>query len=329
MPTGCATSTKSATSMRSRKSVKELVHFDFHNLKTEFLPQRNDMIFCRNVMIYFDEAEQKRLIEKFYRCLNPEGYLFIGHAESLFGLSDKFRMIHENNGTAYQRIEAARVSFFSEERAPSSRNSSLRARRNSCRRSTKKACSWSSVRRRGGRAQRAPHRAHLEGRLSRVWLQGTQRTCASNWKTRSRPSSRRLRKASGRAGAGSRRHFRSDVERVPRNKAAPNASVLQSQIKQLVQQPTAGVTQQKPLHVEFCVVGIRADGHCRRGGTRRNGLQRRARHRRELHHARGRGGDGRAKRSLNWDACSRCTRKKVSAGRPDRDRSRPSKQPQS
>ncbi len=88
-----------------KKQVKELVHFDFHNLKTEFLPQRNDVIFCRNVMIYFDEAEQKRLIDKFYRCLNAEGYLFVGHAESLFGLSDKFRMIHQNNGTAYQRIE--------------------------------------------------------------------------------------------------------------------------------------------------------------------------------------------------------------------------------
>ncbi len=88
-----------------KKSVKDLVHFDFHNLKTEFLPQRNDIIFCRNVMIYFDEEMQKRLIEKFYRCLNPEGYLFVGHAESLFGLTDKFRMIHVNNGTAYQRLE--------------------------------------------------------------------------------------------------------------------------------------------------------------------------------------------------------------------------------
>ena len=88
-----------------KKTVKDLVHFDFHNLKTEFLPQRNDFIFCRNVMIYFDEAEQKRLIDKFYRCLNPYGYLFVGHAESLFGLTDKFRMIHQNNGTCYHRIE--------------------------------------------------------------------------------------------------------------------------------------------------------------------------------------------------------------------------------
>jgi chemotaxis protein methyltransferase CheR len=86
--------------------LKQIVHFDVHNLKTEYLPQRNDVIFCRNVMIYFDEAEQKRLIQKLYRCLNPGGYLLIGHAETLFGLSEKFRMIHQNNGTAYQREEA-------------------------------------------------------------------------------------------------------------------------------------------------------------------------------------------------------------------------------
>ncbi len=90
-----------------KRAVKDLVHFDFHNLKAEFMPQRNDIIFCRNVMIYFDEAEQKRLIDKFYRCLAPDGYLFVGHAESLFGLTDRFRMIHQDNGTAYQRIEVA------------------------------------------------------------------------------------------------------------------------------------------------------------------------------------------------------------------------------
>ena len=86
-----------------KDTLKQLVHFDFHNLKTDYLPQRNDIIFCRNVMIYFDEAEQRRLVEKFYRCLNRHGYLFIGHAETLFGISERFRMVHRNNGTAYQR----------------------------------------------------------------------------------------------------------------------------------------------------------------------------------------------------------------------------------
>jgi len=88
-----------------KKALKEAIHFDFHNLKTEYLPQRNDVIFCRNVMMYFDEAEQKRLIDKFWRCLNPEGYMFVGHAESLLGLTEKFAMVHRNSGTAYKKIE--------------------------------------------------------------------------------------------------------------------------------------------------------------------------------------------------------------------------------
>jgi len=88
-----------------KQALKQIVHFDFHNLKTEYLPQRNDAIFCRNVMMYFDEAEQKRLIEKFARCLNPDGFLFVGHAESLLGLTKSFAIVHRNNGTAYQKVE--------------------------------------------------------------------------------------------------------------------------------------------------------------------------------------------------------------------------------
>ena len=90
-----------------KKPIKELIHFDFHNLKTEFLPQKNDVIFCRNVMMYFDEAEQRRLLEKFYRCLSPGGYLLVGHAESLLGLTDKFSMVYKNAGTAYKRVEVS------------------------------------------------------------------------------------------------------------------------------------------------------------------------------------------------------------------------------
>src|SRR6201982_648926 len=88
-----------------KRALKEVVHFDFHNLKTEYLPQRNDVIFCRNVMMYFDEPEQKRLLEKFARCLNLQGHLFVGHAESLLALTDKFAIVHRNSGTAYQKVE--------------------------------------------------------------------------------------------------------------------------------------------------------------------------------------------------------------------------------
>ena len=88
-----------------RQSLKDMVQFDLHNLKTEYLPQHNDIIFCRNAMMRLDQDEKKRLIEKLHRCLNPGGYLFVGQSESLFGLTDQFRMIHQDNGTAYQRIE--------------------------------------------------------------------------------------------------------------------------------------------------------------------------------------------------------------------------------
>lgn len=91
-----------------KKAVKDIVHFDFHNLKTEYLPQHNDVIFCRNVMMYFDEAEQKRLVEKFARCLNPGGFLFVGHAESLLNLTNAFTMIYRNSGTGYQKVEVPR-----------------------------------------------------------------------------------------------------------------------------------------------------------------------------------------------------------------------------
>jgi chemotaxis protein methyltransferase CheR len=89
-----------------KKAVKELVHFDFHNLKTNYLPRHNDVIFCRNVMMYFDEPEQKRLVQKFARCLNPGGYLLVGHAESLRNLSEEFTLLYRESGTAYQHVGA-------------------------------------------------------------------------------------------------------------------------------------------------------------------------------------------------------------------------------
>jgi chemotaxis protein methyltransferase CheR len=43
-----------------------------------------DVIFCRNVIIYFDKPTQDKLIEKLIRHLNPGGYFFLGHSESIF-----------------------------------------------------------------------------------------------------------------------------------------------------------------------------------------------------------------------------------------------------
>jgi len=84
-------------------AVRRRVVFDYHNLKHENGLRDLDIVFCRNVMIYFDEEEQKRLVNKFYNCLAPDGYLLVGHAESLHGWNMNFQFLHDNKGTAYKK----------------------------------------------------------------------------------------------------------------------------------------------------------------------------------------------------------------------------------
>lgn len=86
-----------------KPAVRSLVVFDYHNLKHEHGFTGMDIIFCRNVMIYFDRDEQRRLIEKFHRSLIGDGYLFLGHSETLHGLTEKFRFIYHNKGAMYQK----------------------------------------------------------------------------------------------------------------------------------------------------------------------------------------------------------------------------------
>ena len=62
-----------------------------------------DLIFCRNVLIYFDAEGKKKVIKKFYELLNPGGYLFIGHSESLHGISDSFKLVHFEKALAYRK----------------------------------------------------------------------------------------------------------------------------------------------------------------------------------------------------------------------------------
>ena len=66
-------------------AVKREVTFRSLNLMNEKFPFRKpfDMIFCRNVMIYFDQPTRNALVQRYYDCLQPGGYLFIGHSESL------------------------------------------------------------------------------------------------------------------------------------------------------------------------------------------------------------------------------------------------------
>ncbi|HTR67109.1 MAG TPA: protein-glutamate O-methyltransferase CheR [Terriglobales bacterium] len=68
-----------------------------------------DIIFCCNVLIYFDAASKRKVIQHFYNNLMPHGYFFLGHSESLYGISDDFRLVHMPSTTAYVKAEKRQV----------------------------------------------------------------------------------------------------------------------------------------------------------------------------------------------------------------------------
>lgn len=77
-----------------RDSVKKPVRFARLNLMGEWKMQGPfDVIFCRNVMIYFDKETQGTLVNRFYDLVSPGGHLFIGHSESLNGITHSYRYI--------------------------------------------------------------------------------------------------------------------------------------------------------------------------------------------------------------------------------------------
>ncbi|HUV49814.1 MAG TPA: protein-glutamate O-methyltransferase [Anaerolineae bacterium] len=91
--------------MRGKNSQKELCrvvpelrncitfrHLNFMDKDFGIRPSM-DIIFCRNVVIYFDQQTQRKLFEKFYDQLVPGGYLFIGHSESLHGINERFQNV--------------------------------------------------------------------------------------------------------------------------------------------------------------------------------------------------------------------------------------------
>lgn len=91
---------------RVKDEIRQMVTFGKMNLlddqKTGIFSEL-DLIFCRNVIIYFDVSAKKKVIENFYKKLRKGGFLLLGHSESLLSLSTKFKLRHLKNDMVYQK----------------------------------------------------------------------------------------------------------------------------------------------------------------------------------------------------------------------------------
>lgn len=87
--------------LRVKSELAGLVTFARHNVLQEMPFRALDLIFCRNVLIYFARQDQHQVVERFCRVLAPQGYLFVGHSESLAGLHPRLRYLRP---AVYQRI---------------------------------------------------------------------------------------------------------------------------------------------------------------------------------------------------------------------------------
>ena len=84
-------------------TLKYMVTFRKLNFMNPSFPMKNpfDIIFCRNVIIYFDQPTKIELMNKFHAHLKPQGLIFIGHSETLMSMKEKFKYIKH---TVYQKV---------------------------------------------------------------------------------------------------------------------------------------------------------------------------------------------------------------------------------
>lgn len=93
-------------SIRALVTISHLNLFDSHRLA---LLGKVDLVFCRNVIIYFDQAAKKRVIESFHSALYDGGFLLLGHSESLMNISTQFTLRHFKNDMIYQKPDRMSV----------------------------------------------------------------------------------------------------------------------------------------------------------------------------------------------------------------------------
>ncbi|BBP45568.1 chemotaxis protein methyltransferase [Thiosulfatimonas sediminis] len=85
-----------------KPELQELIQFGQLNLMSDWpIKDSIDVIFCRNVVIYFDKPTQSRLFDRYANLLQPDGHLFVGHSESLYNVCDRFELLGK---TIYRKL---------------------------------------------------------------------------------------------------------------------------------------------------------------------------------------------------------------------------------
>jgi len=94
---------KKSEGYKIREDLKTMIKFDYHNLKYESGSKNIDILFCRNVIIYFDETAQKALINRFWDAMGSYSFLILGHSESLFGTKTSFEFVKTDWSCIYKK----------------------------------------------------------------------------------------------------------------------------------------------------------------------------------------------------------------------------------
>ena len=98
---------------RVKPEIKALVKFSHINLnepRQMSMHSGFDSIFCRNVMIYFSDEVKRQIVRGYYNGLLPGGYFYIGHSETLHGISKAFKLVYFKNALVYQKEAVAAAS---------------------------------------------------------------------------------------------------------------------------------------------------------------------------------------------------------------------------
>ena len=96
-------------------SIRELVtisHLNLFDKNCMIMLGKVDLIFCRNVIIYFDQSAKKRVVESFHSALYDGGFLLLGHSESLLNITTLFTLRHFKNDMIYQKPDRISVGEY-------------------------------------------------------------------------------------------------------------------------------------------------------------------------------------------------------------------------